>query len=765
METKPSADSKWIIIISGILILSGLYLTTLYNYLLFHSIAEVFIIVVSCGIFIIAWNSRRFLDNNYLLFIGIAYLFIAILELIHTLGYVGMGIFKGYDTNLPTQLWISARYMESLSLLIAPLFFGRKIRLNILFITYASATCLIFLSIFLWNIFPTCFVEETGLTPFKKISEYIISLIFTGSIALLFQKRKEFEAGVYRLLVASIVLSIVAELAFTFYSHAYGFSNLVGHYFTIISFYLVYKALIETGLVRPYDLLFRNLKQSKDVIRNERDRAQRYLDVAGVIIIVLNADQKVALINKKGCEILGYDESKIIGKKWFDNFIPERDRDKTRAVFFELIAGRIEPIKYYENYVLTKDNKERLIAWNNSVLRDDKGKIIATLSSGEDITERKLAEEALRESEEKYRALYDNAPLPYQSLNENGCFIDVNPAWVKTLGYEKKEVIGKWFGNFLHSDWKPHFEKNFPEFKRLGYVHDVQFKIRHRDDHYLDISFEGRIGLTPDGKFKETYCVFQDITASKHAEEEREKLQDQLLQSRKMEAIGSLAGGIAHEFNNILTTIIGNTELAICDIPERNPAREFLIEIQSASLRAKDVVRQLLGFARKSVFQLQPLHLSPIIKEAMILIRASVPETIEIRQNISCEFDTVMADSSQINLALLNLCTNARNAMQEEGGVLEVKLENTTLDEKSAARYEGLVLGKYVKITVMDTGHGIDPKIIDRIFEPYFTTSSLAEASGMGLAVVYGIVKRHNGAIIVESEPGKGTVFEVLFPR
>jgi len=248
-----------------------------------------------------------------------------------------------------------------------------------------------------------------------------------------------------------------------------------------------------------------------------------------------------------------------------------------------------------------------------------------------------------------------------------------------------------------------------------------------------------------------------DITETKN-------LHEQLQQSQKMEAIGTLAGGTAHEFNNILGAIIGNTELAINDVPESNPARECLEEIQKASLRARDVVRQLLGFARKSVFQLIPVQISLIVSETLNLIRASIPTTIEIRQNLSCEPDTVMADSTQISQVLINLCTNAKNAMQEEGGVLDVKLEDTTLDEASASRYEDLSPGNYLKLTVKDSGHGIDPKIIDRIFEPYFTTTSLAEGTGMGLAVVHGIVKYHNGAITVASEPGKGAVFEVLFP-
>ncbi|UCG12860.1 MAG: hypothetical protein JSU72_20735, partial [Deltaproteobacteria bacterium] len=205
---------------------------------------------------------RRFMDNNYLLFLGIAYLFTGGTDLLHTLAYKGMGIFRTANTNLPTQLWIAARYVESTSLLIAPIFLGRRLKSHAVVIGFAVVFVFLLGSIFYWNIFPDCFIEGRGLTQFKKLSEYFISIILLISVAFLFQKRRYFDRDVLRLLLASIILTICAELAFTFYVHAYGFSNLIGHYLKIISFYLVYKALIETGLVKPYSLLFRDLKQS-----------------------------------------------------------------------------------------------------------------------------------------------------------------------------------------------------------------------------------------------------------------------------------------------------------------------------------------------------------------------------------------------------------------------------------------------------------------------------------------------------------------------
>ena len=256
------------------LVLFGLFLTSLYSYILFHSLAEIFSIVIGCSFFILAWNSRHRLDNDYLLFLGIAYLFVSGLDLIHTLAYKGMGVFLNYDANLPTQLWIAARYVQALSLLFSPVFLRRKLNVYLMFPGYAAATSVLLWAIFA-GVFPACFVEGVGLTPFKKVSEYIISLILLASAAVLLQKREAFDRKVLTWLIASLALTIGAELAFTLYISLYGFSNLIGHFFKIVAFYLVYKAITEMGLEKPHLLLFRNLKESETALRDALEEVQR----------------------------------------------------------------------------------------------------------------------------------------------------------------------------------------------------------------------------------------------------------------------------------------------------------------------------------------------------------------------------------------------------------------------------------------------------------------------------------------------------------
>ncbi|MCP4576910.1 MAG: response regulator [Deltaproteobacteria bacterium] len=245
---------------------------------------------------------------------------------------------------------------------------------------------------------------------------------------------------------------------------------------------------------------------------------------------------------------------------------------------------------------------------------------------------------------------------------------------------------------------------------------------------------------------------------------ERKLMEAQVRQAHKMESINTIAGGIAHDFNNILYTITGNAELALEDVPEWNPVHANLEEIKTAGLRGAGIVKQLIDFSRKTEPELNPIGAITVIKDALKFLRAMIPAVIEIRANITAKDVTIQADPIQLNQALVNICTNASQAMEATGGVLELAVETTTVKDGGMTTHPGPAPGDYLKITISDTGPGIDPEIIGRIFDPYFTTRDVGKGSGLGLSVVHGIVKNHKGAVSVESEPGKGAAFSVLFP-
>ena len=260
-----------------------LYLASLYSYLFFHAVAELFSVIIAIGIFVIVWNSRRFLDNNYVLLIGIAYLFVGILDVLHMLAYKGMGVFPGHGANLPTQLWIAARYLQALSLIIAPLSMQRRLNTPVLFWACLTVTGLLISSIVVWDVFPDSYREGSGLTAFKKTSEYVISALLVTGAVLLIRRRDEFDAGVLRRLVLSVLATVVAELLFTFYIGVYDLSNLAGHYFKVLSFYFMYEAVIKTALADPHMLLYRKLKQSEEALREERNRLQHTIETVKVL--------------------------------------------------------------------------------------------------------------------------------------------------------------------------------------------------------------------------------------------------------------------------------------------------------------------------------------------------------------------------------------------------------------------------------------------------------------------------------------------------
>jgi PAS domain S-box-containing protein len=251
-------------------------------------------------------------------------------------------------------------------------------------------------------------------------------------------------------------------------------------------------------------------------------------------------------------------------------------------------------------------------------------------------------------------------------------------------------------------------------------------------------------------------CIFTDVT-------ERKKMEAQLQQAQKMESIGTLAGGIAHDFNNILSSIIGFTELALDDVNKGTPLEDNLQEVYTAGKRAKDLVKQILAFARQSDQESKLIQVDTIAEEALKLIRSTIPTSIKIKQNIESS-SLIMGNPIQLHQLFMNLCTNAAQATEDIGGILDVDLKDVTLGNESSLTQFDLKPGNYVKITVSDTGPGIAPNIIGSIFEPYFTTKGVGKGTGMGLAVVQGIVETHGGKIAVDSELGKGTVFSIYLP-
>lgn len=385
---------------------------------------------------------------------------------------------------------------------------------------------------------------------------------------------------------------------------------------------------------------------------------------------------------------------------------------------------------------------------------------------------RQQAEKELRESEERFRFLAEKMADIIWTVNLNFQTTYVSPSIEKILGFTPEERKRQTLEEMITPDSLEKVQRMFlEEFRRDEAGNDdpdrsVTVEVEYYRKDGSTVWLENKVKAMRDGsgRIEGIYGVSRDITDRKTAEKEKIKLQSQLQQVQKMESIGTLAGGIAHDFNNILGIIVGNTELAMDDIPEWHSARRNLKEILTSSIRARDIVKQILAFSRQSPQEKKPVRIIPIIKESLKLLRSSIPATIRIHQSISSESDTVLADPVQINQVLINLCINAVHAMGDKGGVLEVGLEDVELDSGDAIQYHDLPSGKYVRLTVSDTGHGIESILLKRIFDPYFTTKGVGKGSGMGLSVVHGIVKSHGGCVAVNSEPGKGTVFNVLFP-
>jgi len=459
---------------------------------------------------------------------------------------------------------------------------------------------------------------------------------------------------------------------------------------------------------------------------------------------------ELSAILEKGMALITADEKKAIFNKWI-HLTVEPGMTMPEFKKYALITLCITLFLILFVLFLNRQLK-RVVTLKTEDLRKE-------------IEDRKRTEKALGESETYLRTLIHTIPELVWLKDMDGTYLFCNSRFKRLFGTEEKQIIGKTDYDFVDKA----LADSFREHDKLAMDKDGpsmnEEKVTYADDGHIEILETIKTPLhDTHGKIIGVLGIARDITERKHAEEERKELEDQLRQSHKMEAVGTIAGGVAHDFNNILGIIIGNTELALMDVPEWNPAHSNLEEIKTASLRASNIIRQLLSFSRKDDQKLQPMEIAVIIKDALKFLRSTIPTTINIEQHIHAADETILADPTQINQIMMNLCINASHAMEQTGGNLIITVETVTLNDNSAKGYPDLKSGSHVKIMVADTGPGIDPKIIDRIFEPYFTTKEVGKGSGMGLSVVHGIVKNHGGTISVDSNPGKGTVFTICFP-
>jgi len=541
-----------------------------------------------------------------------------------------------------------------------------------------------------------------------------------------------------------------------------------GMRFSKIGFYLISALLMPLSWVLIY-LTFqkaeRKRKLAEEALKDSEDKLIEAQQLAKIGYYDFDIKTGYWTNSAELDDIFGINEKFTKNITGWQQIIHPDSREKMLNYLQDNILSQHQKFDIEYNIISIRTGQEKWVHGLGSLIFDENGNPVKMFGTIQDITERKQAEGALRESEKRFRDISHSLADWIWEVDKNGKYTYVSDTVEKILGYSPEELKGKTPFELMNAEEAVKISEIFLEIaSKSRPIVDLENWNIDKCGSEVCLLTNGVPILDADGELLGYRGVNKDITSQKKLEAEKTAIETRLQQAQKMESIGTLAGGIAHDFNNILGAILGYAQLAGMDLSENSKSHRHIEQILKASDRAKSLVGQILAFSRENKLEKFPVDIGIIVKEALKLLRASLPANIEIRQNVTSNLGTVMADQTQVHQIMMNLCTNALHAMERNGGLLEVVLVPVELKEEDAAAYPDIKPDRYLKLSVTDSGHGMDSATVSRIFDPYFTTKDIDEGTGLGLATVHGIVKGHGGIIKVYSEPGSGTSFQIYLP-